>query len=76
MSGDGTVRLVPIVAIVSEDVARRIGEITRVRGETVDDDEAVATLRSLAAQNGWTMEMLVAGAYLGNVVPDGFPVEP
>jgi hypothetical protein len=70
------VRFVPIVALVPEATARRIEEITRAREAHVGDDEAMATLRSLAAQHGWTMEMLVAGRYLATALPDGGPVAP
>lgn len=69
-------RLVPIVALVPEETASRLSEIVRVREAHVADDEAVATLKALAAQNGWTMEMLVAGRYLSEALPDGGPVTP
>ena len=51
-------RLVPVVALVPEEAARRIDEITRAREQHVDDSEALASLKALAAQNGWTMQML------------------
>ena len=68
-----SVRFVPVVAMVPESVAWRIGEITRAREAHVGDDEAVTRLRALAAQNGWTMEMLVAGRYLASAVPEEAP---
>lgn len=66
-------RLVPVVALVPEATVRRIDEITRAREQHVDDSEAMATLKALAAQNDWTMQMLVAGRYLALSVPDGEP---
>ena len=61
------------MALVPEEAARRIDEITRAREQHVDDSEALASLKALAAQNGWTMQMLVAGRYLALSVPDGEP---
>lgn len=61
-------RLVPIVALVRDDVAQRVADTTRQRTARMGADE-LDTLRRLFASNGWTFEAYVAGSFVNAAFP-------
>lgn len=61
-------RLVPIVALVEDDVAARLEGIVAHRMLQADDSEALNALAKVMAANGWEPAMLVAGSLLRQAI--------
>jgi hypothetical protein len=60
--------MVPVVALVDEDTAHRLSALAAGRAVAVGDTDAVAVLERVMAENGWTLEMLVAGEVIRQAV--------
>jgi hypothetical protein len=58
----------PIVALVQEDVARQIADMTTERLALMSRVE-VEALRSAFAANGWTADAYVAGKLISTALP-------